>query len=1454
MAIKINYTTNNPSVFDEIGYYDNGVWTHLAYLQHSSNGTTGTTIFYLPEDVNLNEEITLYFADEESRKNNPTYEIYSVTTRTNCTVVKQDQFSLTLTFQSEEATLTLRTYQMSHIAGLHTFKDTCSWFNNQDGALENKTYLFSVNTNISNLSYSSIYISNGASFQGSQTTAMLVDSSTGHGPYLYANGQLQSGYKYINFGTTPQSVPDVLSSWINNNSTVPSYNLTINGDHFTWTGTHDDGTPISGSLAKSGYKIELTFDLETNYQINNITGTYISGSTLNVPITKEADNVYSFIMPAAHVNINVNTGFREDIDLPINLTYSVNGKKDVTLYYYRVSGSDLHTVTSANGVGTVYAKINERLQFYICDPHTIEDNPPEKLYRVEATGCTVRRTPSDDYGFEASFTDLEASLYIDAYELDTISGAHTFNNQCTFFGSDLNKTYYFDQQYLLVGTIRYIGFKITTGEASSSYNTNVWLIDTDGATHPLYTNGVLNTTYRTINFGSFAQGIPTILENWIKQNTTKAKYSIIFKLTNCTVDIDATKYYPEDEVTFTLKPNFGYELDYGNVRFRLLQDGTESELEVSPPILGTYTLTMPAGTLYVYATATANSLQNQNVSCTVYCNNRSGFSNLEIYNANQTYTQFFTGSSSALSSTKSITVNAANTYEGRITLTSGWELTSVRAISGCAASKVSDNTFKVKFTDFNASLQVTTNQVEVPVVEYNINYIYTNATLSNTVSSAEANTIVSFTATPSTGYQINSVIATRTDNNTNISVSQSGSTYSFTMPDSDVRVSVYTIQEEPEPEPTIYSIDYNYSNVTLSNATYNSEANRTVSFTVVPSSGYQVDSVTAKRTNGNSVPITKSGSTYSFTMPDSDVTVTITSSLLPTYTSVLTLTFDSNISSISANIKGNQHTWSQSGEFYSISYDINTNYVFNVTFNNSNYKIDNIGANNCSATSINNNQFYVSFNSLSNCSVDISSTLIESSPIITGNNNGIPFWSPVAAKKIIDRDNDRNLLSASGSSTVVGNTNTTLRLNMKNLSLNGSTGTSGSLLQSGGTNTASWRSVEDSTGASALSGSSNAIPTVRDIYHGLPNINGSHSYNSSNSIYAPITGGSLGQVLQSTGSGAPIWVSPGQLQIDYTIKYLHHIKLVGWWAYETKPAEYCVEWVVDSDNNIECSSLSDLHKIMGTEIYKCYGTGYDNHNYDTFAYGDKSGNVNVAWIRVQSLDNNSIQLTSIRRGGQQTISSGINIVLGDADSTVINDISDYVIPYVSSFSYSQPSTDRETSNITLNITGGSPTETGQVNATIYVPSTNTSYSFDSSGMSQLISYNQNELLTLTITTSDSYRNLGIGNVTGANVIVSDIQKMQCYIILTGDGEIDLNIRSYVHIIWRNLTNVKYSGPPTSLENKLVEFSLTPTTGIINNISIMGDDSETIIEYSNNGNNRYSFTMPAEDVIITATAS
>lgn len=66
----------------------------------------------------------------------------------------------------------------------------------------------------------------------------------------------------------------------------------------------------------------------------------------------------------------------------------------------------------------------------------------------------------------------------------------------------------------------------------------------------------------------------------------------------------------------------------------------------------------------------------------------------------------------------------------------------------------------------------------------------------------------------------------------------------------------------------------------------------------------------------------------------------------------------------------------------------------------------------------------------------------------------------------------------------------------------------------------------DSTTASALS-TSNKLVTERDVYHGLPKINNSHTYNSNTNIYAPTTEGKEGYELVGNGtSSAPVWKAP----------------------------------------------------------------------------------------------------------------------------------------------------------------------------------------------------------------------------------------------------------------------------------------------------------------------------------------
>ena len=148
--------------------------------------------------------------------------------------------------------------------------------------------------------------------------------------------------------------------------------------------------------------------------------------------------------------------------------------------------------------------------------------------------------------------------------------------------------------------------------------------------------------------------------------------------------------------------------------------------------------------------------------------------------------------------------------------------------------------------------------------------------------------------------------------------------------------------------------------------------------------------------------------------------------------------------------------------------------------------------------------------------------------VLTSTGGGAPIWSTVGG--------------GSGGGTSGTTTHSlTITLNGTSTSFDGSVartltlyaptsaGTSGYLLQSNGSGEPSWRRVSDSVSPGVLISSNTNIPTVRDIYYGLPYINGTHQYNSNTYIYAPITEGTPGQILQSDGSGAPIWVDASSI-------------------------------------------------------------------------------------------------------------------------------------------------------------------------------------------------------------------------------------------------------------------------------------------------------------------------------------
>lgn len=101
--------------------------------------------------------------------------------------------------------------------------------------------------------------------------------------------------------------------------------------------------------------------------------------------------------------------------------------------------------------------------------------------------------------------------------------------------------------------------------------------------------------------------------------------------------------------------------------------------------------------------------------------------------------------------------------------------------------------------------------------------------------------------------------------------------------------------------------------------------------------------------------------------------------------------------------------------------------------------------------------------------------------------------------------------------------------------------TNGTLLNTSSVGDAAYKGVTDSTSTGGNIGTGTALTTERDVYNGLPTINGSHTYSANTNIYAPTKVGTKGQLLVSNGSGAPSWtsidtgsVSTGSISSSYT--------------------------------------------------------------------------------------------------------------------------------------------------------------------------------------------------------------------------------------------------------------------------------------------------------------------------------
>lgn len=177
------------------------------------------------------------------------------------------------------------------------------------------------------------------------------------------------------------------------------------------------------------------------------------------------------------------------------------------------------------------------------------------------------------------------------------------------------------------------------------------------------------------------------------------------------------------------------------------------------------------------------------------------------------------------------------------------------------------------FTMPNSAVTISAEFAAIPRYEVNLGALsHGSATLST--NQAIAGATITITPKADTGYQVDTVTVRNSQTDSTINVTNHDGIYTFTMPTADVRVSV-TFKEIVQPKPD-YSVSITAPVNGYVQASSNmAKAGATVTVTAQPRTGYEID-VISVRANGNEVHTTTTADGCTFTMPEANVSITVT--------------------------------------------------------------------------------------------------------------------------------------------------------------------------------------------------------------------------------------------------------------------------------------------------------------------------------------------------------------------------------------------------------------------------------------------------------------------------------------------------------------------------------------------------------------------------------------------------
>lgn len=187
------------------------------------------------------------------------------------------------------------------------------------------------------------------------------------------------------------------------------------------------------------------------------------------------------------------------------------------------------------------------------------------------------------------------------------------------------------------------------------------------------------------------------------------------------------------------------------------------------------------------------------------------------------------------------------------------------------------------------------------------------------------------------------------------------------------------------------------------------------------------------------------------------------------------------------------------------------------------------------------------------------------------------------------------------------------------------------------------KSVTDSSSASAI-GTGSSLVTERDVYYGLPTINGAHTYTSNTNIYAPTSVGTSGYILKSGGSGAPSWVSQSSLSVGSATKATQdgNGKVIS--STYLPLSGGTVSGAVTVNAPITFGDNDDFGIYVSKDNYACIGTSDKKfyRSYITKMYGSNIGSVDNPFIRAYITN---VSLSTAYFGAHNIYSSGSVFIL-----------------------------------------------------------------------------------------------------------------------------------------------------------------------------------------------------------------